>query len=101
MIKDKRGHLQRVFLPSLIGAALLIVMIGNVFAQQPESQQTAEVANILTWATRDPPLWSQGIIYAFLGMVGALITIFSLIGGVVPGTAGQAKIAFDTKRLEK
>jgi hypothetical protein len=34
-----------------------------------------------------------------LGLVGALVTVFGLIGGTVPGTAGQAQIDADNARL--
>lgn len=46
------------------------------------------------------PDWGTGWLYAALGAVGALITMFSLIGGAVPGIAGQARIDADGKRLE-
>jgi DNA repair exonuclease SbcCD ATPase subunit len=33
--------------------------------------------------------------------MGALVTIFFLIGGVVPGTAGQVEIDYDTQQLKE
>lgn len=47
------------------------------------------------------PRWDLGWLYAGLGAVGALIILFGLIGGAVPGTAGQAKIDADSQRLER
>jgi hypothetical protein len=42
-----------------------------------------------------------GLLFALMGLVGALFTTFTLIGGAVPGTAGQAGIEADTARLER
>jgi len=56
--------------------------------------------DLFTWANTTPPDWGRGILFAFLGFIGALVAIFALIGGVVPGTAGQAMIEADTIRLK-
>jgi len=55
----------------------------------------------LEWATGDTIDWSTGGLLLLFGAAGALFTIFTLIGGVVPGTAGQAQIEEDNARLEK
>ena len=102
MMKDRRRYsLQKAFLISVAIITMLIAITGEASAQQSESQSGLEIANLFTWATNDPPDWSQGLLYSFLGMIGALVTIFTLIGGVIPGTAGQAKIEFDEGRLDK
>lgn len=81
---------------------MLIVSTQGACAEQSESEsQNIEISNVFSWATNGSPQWSTGIIYALLGMVGALVTIFGLIGGVIPGTAGQAKIEIDENRLER
>jgi hypothetical protein len=54
----------------------------------------------LSWATGDKVDWSKGGLLALFGLAGALFTVFTLVGGVVPGTAGQATVEADTKRLE-
>lgn len=79
---------------------MLLLGAGAALAQKPESG-SIEVAELFTWATSDPPNWGQGALYACLGFVGALVTIFGLIGGVVPGIAGKAKIEIDEKRLDR
>ena len=53
------------------------------------------------WLTADPIDWSQGAVLAALGLVGALITVFTLVGGAVPGTAGEPAIVAGTERLER
>lgn len=55
----------------------------------------------LEWATEGAVDWSKGGLLALFGLAGALFTVFTLVGGVVPGTAGQAEIDADTKRLER
>lgn len=59
-----------------------------------------EGANVAEWLTSDPIDWASGGTFAGLGLVGALITIFGLVGGAVPGTAGQAGIDAGIQRLE-
>lgn len=72
------------------------------FAQGAEpTPEPIKVAELLTWARETPPDWGRGALFAGVGVIGALITIFGLIGGAVPGTAGQAKIDADTVRLER
>jgi hypothetical protein len=82
--------------------ACVSFLITNVaFAQGPEpTPEPIKVIDLFTWATTTPPDWGRGALFAVLGLVGALVTIFSLIGGAVPTTAGQAKIDADTERLE-
>ena len=71
-------------------------------AQEPrESPEPLPVADLFTWATSTPPDWSQAAMLFDLGCVGALVTIFGLIGGAVPGTAGQPKIDENSARLDR
>ena len=78
-------------------------------ATGPETAETASNAtergpigavNLFTWATGPSPDWGRGVLYALLGLVGALITVFSLIGGAIPGTAGYMRIEAGMKRVE-
>jgi opacity protein-like surface antigen len=57
-------------------------------------------AHVAEWLTKDPIDWAQGGTFAALGMVGALVTLFGLVGGSVPGTTGQAGIDAAAERLE-
>src|SRR5205085_10632157 len=47
----------------------------------------------LQWATGSHIDWSKGGLLAAFGSAGALFTVFTLVGGVVPGTAGQPDLA--------
>lgn len=59
-----------------------------------------ELANLFSWATTNPPNWLQGILYVVLGVFGALVTIYFVIGGTIP-TASGAKLESEFKELEK
>ncbi|MDL1910862.1 hypothetical protein FBQ81_09255 [Chloroflexi bacterium CFX6] len=59
-----------------------------------------ELANLFSWATTNPPNWLQGILYVVLGVFGALVTIYFVIGGTIP-TASGAKLEDEFKELEK
>lgn len=79
-----------------------VLEINTVSAQETTPQPAQiNIADLFFWATTTPPDWSQGALLAGLGFVGALVTIFSLIGGAVPGTAGQVKIETDTDRYNR
>jgi hypothetical protein len=60
-----------------------------------------DLANLFGWAAADPPDWGRGALFAGLGLAGALVTVFGLIGGVVSGTAGKAKIEADVEQLKR
>ena len=95
--------MKRSLLVSLLVMGMLCMLSGVAVAQVREtdlSTERFEEGEILTWLRSNPPDWSKGGILAGLGLVGALVTLFGLIGGVVPGTAGQARIDADSKRLE-
>jgi hypothetical protein len=55
----------------------------------------------LQWATGDKVDWTTGGLLLLFGAAGALVTIFFLVGGVIPGTAGQASIEAANARVEK
>lgn len=66
-----------------------------------QEAQPIEVARLFTWLTTTSPDWRIGVLYTLLGAVGALVVVFSLIGGAVPGTAGFARIEAGLKRAEE
>jgi hypothetical protein len=66
---------------------------------EPQNENITDL-DLFTWANTDPPNWTLGLLYAFLGFMGALVAIFALIGSAVPGTAGAAIIEADTIRLK-
>ena len=86
-----------------------LVLLGLGTLRQPETppvsvQEAPEeigVANLFTWVKSTPPQWGTGALYAALGFVGALVTVFGLVGGAVPWTAGFARIEAGLKRIEK
>lgn len=84
---------------------LLMIMIMFMFltSAMTVAQDTGsgEEASIFNWLTGDSPDWSTGILYGIMGFVGALVTVFGLIGGAVPGTAGFVRIEANLKRLEE
>jgi len=83
---------------TLAAGMLLLVTTSAAIAQDVPP---VEMANLVFWLKKTPPDWGTGILFALLGLVGALVTVFGLIGGAVPGTAGQAQIDADTERLER
>jgi hypothetical protein len=83
---------------ALLVICILLLVPNTAFAQDPEP---IKVADLFTWARTSPPDWARGALLAGMGLIGALVTIFGLIGGAVPGTAGQAKIDTDSERLDR
>ena len=65
------------------------------------AQETADVARFFTWVTPEEADWTKGILFAILGLIGALVTVFSLIGGAIPGTAGFARIETGLRRVDE
>lgn len=86
-------------------AVLLVASAGSAAAVEgqvtdtaaPEGQTVAEQM-LFHWEDGD---WETPALFALLGLVGALVTMFSLIGGAVPGTAGKARIDAETARLDR
>jgi hypothetical protein len=97
--------MRRTLLSALIlcfGFVALLLMTETSFAQgEPNQPDTLELSNIFAWALTDPPNWALGAWFAVLGFAGALVTIFGLVGGTVPGTAGQARIDEDSEQLKR
>ena len=102
-------------LPIIIALLCLVIIIISFGSAQGNESQTEPVTepsisepqnenitdlDLFTWANTDPPNWTLGLLYAFLGLVGALVAIFALIGSAVPGTEGAAIIEADTIRLK-
>lgn len=77
-------------------AVLAVLVAVSVFVGllpgHAAAQGDGAVAEFFGWLTSTPPDWNRGILYAVLGVVGALVILFTLIGGAIPGTAGKAKI---------
>jgi hypothetical protein len=77
-----------------------IAMLGALASATPAAAASVE-PHPLDWATGDTIDWAQGGLLLLFGAAGALFTIFALVGGVVPGTAGQAQIDRDNALLSK
>ena len=92
------GAVKRIAVVLTIMGALSLILSRPLVGQQP---QPIDVANLFTWLASAPPDWIRGILYAALGLVGALIVVFTLVGGAVPGTAGFVRIEADLKRVEE
>lgn len=82
----------------VVVCGMSFVVTSTALAQVPTP---IEVANLFKWATGTSPDWVRGALYAGLGLVGALVTVFSLIGGAIPGTAGFMRIEAGMKRVEE
>jgi hypothetical protein len=92
------------FLLVLVGILLIINSMALAAEPAPApvtDSDRVEVVNLFTWATGPSPRWGVGGLYAFLGLIGALVTVFGLIGGAVPGTAGFVRIEAGMKRVEE
>jgi hypothetical protein len=59
-------------------------------AEETPAETTAKDVDTITRGIIFPwyPHWLTGVLCVLMGIVGALTTMFSLIGGAVPGTAG-------------
>ena len=79
---------------------LAIAMLAGLASAAPAVAASVE-PHPLDWATGDTIDWAKGGLLLLFGAAGALFTIFTLVGGVVPGTAGQAQIEEDTAMLAK
>lgn len=85
----------------LIGISMICASFFVTTAASAQEPEPIEIADLLSWAKSTPPDWGRGILYAILGLIGSLITIFGFIGGAVPGTAGKARIDAETERLDR
>lgn len=87
-----------MFKYAFLGAVIFAFLVPGTAA----AAEAIEVGNLFTWATGSTiPDWGRGGLYAALGLIGALVTVFTLIGGAVPGTAGFARIEAGLKRVEE
>ncbi len=95
--------MKHIYAALMISATILLMNVAFAQGQEPVSgtEKSIEIANLFTWAAGETPNWRLGALFAGLGVIGALVTIFGLIGGAVPGTAGQAKIDADTELLDR
>jgi hypothetical protein len=81
---------------------LLMFGLSMLVADAAVAQSTQpDVVDLFSWITPQGTDWKLGILFTVTGLVGALVTTFGLIGGAVPGTAGQARIDADTERLDR
>jgi hypothetical protein len=89
---------------AIFGTAFIVLSPEAGLAQtqpNPSSAPELELSNIFAWATTEPINWSLGALFAVVGFAGALVSIFGLVGGVVPGTAGQARIDEEYEQLKR
>lgn len=99
--------MRRLFIIGLLLTCISLLLLDLAYAQQPAQEPVKKSEPIkpyafFTWATKTAtPDWGRGGLFAGLGLIGAMVTIFGLIGGAVPGTAGQTKIDEDTDRLDR
>lgn len=66
---------------------------------QGEDRDQVELGDLFQWVTDDN--WNAGAAFAGMGLVGALVVTFGLIGGAMPGTAGKAKNDADEARIDR
>ncbi len=70
-------------------------------AEQVITTAAIEGANVADWLVGQESIdWALGGVLFGFGFIGALVTIFSLVGGAVPGVAGQAAIDAGLARLD-
>jgi hypothetical protein len=71
-------------------------------AHETDAPSSQQLLSLFPWyVDSESPDWVTGVLYALLGLVGALITVFGLIGSAIPGTAGFANIEAGMKRVEE
>ena len=99
--------MKRLLIAIVLATVLTLLVPAVGFAQDQGSQEASpevanvEVANLLTWFTAEPRNWTAGALFAASGLVGALVTMYTLINGTLPGVAGQAKIDHDSAQLDR
>lgn len=79
----------------LVLLAFLLIPAAAAFGQDDGDTPGNEI--IFPWWDD----WKLGGLYAVMGFAGALVTIFFLIGGAVPGTVGAARIEAGLKRIDE
>lgn len=96
--------MKRLLVVAIVVVSMSVIVTVVAFAQEPEPPQpggkeTNLFANPFTWATDGPPDWGRGALYAVLGLFGAVVTVYGVIGGFIPTAAGE-KLEADYKKLE-
>ncbi len=74
-------------------------------AQVPATAENNTGKDVVPWGEifpwySGPSDWLKGILLALSGLMGALITIYSLIGTTMPGTSGEVSLEAEGYRLE-
>ncbi|MGD2092528.1 MAG: hypothetical protein PVH61_40555 [Candidatus Aminicenantes bacterium] len=87
-------------LPIILVITVMFMFLTPIMAAAQDTGARNEI-HLFTWLTGETPDWSTGILYAIMGFVGALVTVFGLIGGAVPGTGGFTRIKANLQRLEE
>jgi len=99
---EPMSALSRTAVAMMIALTLLFASSAAIAEGEDASPASSiTVANLFVWAKSSPIAWGTGGLYAALGIVGSMVTVFSLIGGAIPGTSGFAKIEADMKRVEE
>jgi hypothetical protein len=82
--------------------ACLVALISlDLAAQTPAAEFMQRTdPSLFIWASDEEIRWEIGALYAGLGVAGALVMMFSLVGGTVPGTAGKARLDAEQRRLD-
>jgi hypothetical protein len=73
-----------------------LLLLGAAGVAGAQEEETVAERVLFHWDN-----WETGTLYALLGLTGALVTMFSLIGGAVPGTAGKARIDAETAQIDR
>ena len=88
----------------MLMTVLSFMVTATGFAQEEAPSPevgNVEVVSFLRWLTADPINWAEGAIFFALGSIGALVTVYGLIQGKLPGIAAQAQIDLDRQRLNR
>jgi hypothetical protein len=93
-----------MFLAVFVAIGLYFSVVHVAHAQEPghplDPTDLKESVNLFAWFDETNPDWGRGALYAALGFAGSLATIFTIIGGAIPGSPGQARIDADQLRME-
>lgn len=94
--------MRRLFVVAIVVIGLSVIATGIAFAQEPEPPVPSgiDIENLFTWLRNGAPNWVAGAAYTGLGLVGALVTLFFVVGGIIPGTRGAVRLAADYERLD-
>ncbi len=95
--------MKRAIVIITLSVNLLLVVTGTAFAQDPNPPEPVKpfALDFFAWLMTDPRDWVSGGLFAVTGFFGALATAYTLIGGVMPATSGQARIDEISARLKR